>query len=383
MISGIISKRRAMISAGAVAAAISTAPESVLADAVNIDEEPMFGSVSLEAGFDPDPYVVEVRAGGDFGAAVLGADCHGFINAERPNFRLDYSAGTYELGFYVEGHGDHTLVVNTPSGNWLCNDDHPDASDRAPGILIPDPESGSYEVWAGVYEDPRDGTPGSALVVELGITEGDFPWALRSESYGTAFFVSSSGHLLTSHHVVVDCSTVTVHSLGTVPVDAVVIATNPSADLALLKTEVGPDAHAVFRASPPLRQGELVVTYGFPLPSELSSQGNLAVGYLTAITGYDDDLDQFQLSAPIQDGSSGSPVADGSGHVVGVVDSTLNGDDPEDPNQQVNFAVHGSAAARFLEANNVHLEWAASVEEVSIPDVADDLRDITAMLSCE
>ena len=69
------------------------------------------------------------------------------------------------------------------------------------------------------------------------------------------------------------------------------------------------------------------------------------------------DSNQIQITAPIQPGSSGSPVLDKKGHVVGVVSMKLSdlamakytGNLP----QSVNFAINGQTLKTFLDANRV------------------------------
>lgn len=75
-----------------------------------------------------------------------------------------------------------------------------------------------------------------------------------------------------------------------------------------------------------LRQGEDIVVFGFPLNSILSSGGNLTPGVVSALTGLGNNSSQIQITAPIQPGSSGSPVVNLQGKVVGVVTSKMSDD---------------------------------------------------------
>ena len=183
-------------------------------------------------------------------------------------------------------------------------------------------------------------------------------------SSGTGFVVAE-GRIMTNNHVVESCGSMLARNAQGTKVPARVLATDRRRDLALLAVpaELGPPL--TFRESPPVRRGEGVVTYGFPLSGLLSSGPTLTTGDISALSGLRDNPLNFQISAPVQPGNSGGPLFDPQGNVIGVVVSKLNaarvaemtgGDIP----QNVNFAVKGSEALAFLRANNVALRTAAS-----------------------
>jgi hypothetical protein len=132
------------------------------------DAEPTYGTLRLSAGFDDDPRTLEVRAGGPDAAAGLGDACAGFIASDAPDAAVEYEAGGYPLGFYVRSDADTTLVVRTPGGEILCDDDTDDAD---PVVSIAEPESGRYAVWVGTFADgpTQDAT---LHVTELETREG-------------------------------------------------------------------------------------------------------------------------------------------------------------------------------------------------------------------
>ena len=346
-------------------------------DSIGIDEPAAYGTVTLTAGFSDDPHETTVRAGGSADASsLLAGECRGYIDAERPDVSLRYAAGNYQVHIYATSDTDTTLVVRTPDGEWRCSDDESAAGGYAPGVVIGYPEDGTYAIWIGTYSQSDAGA-----VARLGVSERGFPWEFGSTGSATAFFVSPAGHLLTNHHVVDECRRVEIEWSENGPLDAAVIATDAEADLAVLKADVRPRAHAVFRAGK-LRQGERVVTFGFPLRGDLSGEGNASVGYIAATRGAGDDEDELQFSAPIQDGSSGSPLADENGNVVGVVKSALGAEDPADPPQLANFAVSRGAIVRLLDDNNVPTEASAARNPLTVPDIVDRLREIAVSVSC-
>src|SRR5262252_358353 len=117
----------------------------------------------------------------------------------------------------------------------------------------------------------------------------------RQRSFGTGFFVSREGYILTSNHVVAGCKTLTTRHAQPLQI----VARDVSADLALVKANVSPSNVAVFRTGAPPRIGDSVIVFGFPLPGFLSSEGNVTTGVLSATTGIQDDVRLLQITAPI------------------------------------------------------------------------------------
>ena len=73
-----------------------------------------------------------------------------------------------------------------------------------------------------------------------------------------------------------------------------------------------------------VKLGEQVTTIGYPLTSMLGSSPKFAAGVVSSKSGFQDDPRSLQISAQVQPGSSGSPLFDSDGNVVGVVVATLD-----------------------------------------------------------
>lgn len=110
--------------------------------------DPNYGEVSLEAGFTPDPWTKSILAGGSVPASSARSGCEGSVSAA-PDLQLQYEAGEFDLTVRALASEDTTLLVNTPSGQWLCDDDS--GGDLNPKVLISDPQSGRYDIWLGTY----------------------------------------------------------------------------------------------------------------------------------------------------------------------------------------------------------------------------------------
>jgi len=130
--------------------------------------ESNYGGIDLAGGFQPDPYLVDLAAGGTLEARYAAdQSCRGFVT-EAPDFELTFEPGTLDLFISAVSDSDTTLVINDPSGNWVCDDDS--AGSLNPGIRFENPVGGVYDIWVGTY---RNGPVADAqlAISELGFHE--------------------------------------------------------------------------------------------------------------------------------------------------------------------------------------------------------------------
>lgn len=123
--------------------------------------KPTFGSAKLNAGFLPDPYTIDLQAGGNIRTNLGGVKAH---VAKAPDFSLHYTKGKYALSFTVKSAGDTTLLINLPDGSWVADDDSGGGLD--PMIRIAEPASGRYDIYVGTYQK-------ELVAATLNITERD------------------------------------------------------------------------------------------------------------------------------------------------------------------------------------------------------------------
>ena len=142
--------------------AVASFVASVPATAQNWSLQPTYGTVSLTSGFLPDPYVAQVVSSGPINASQsIGGGCRGMV-ANAPDYRLNYTAGSYPLQFRVESNSDTTLVINAPNAQWYCNDDYQGLN---PGFTFDNPMSGQYDIWVGSYRG--DYAPANLIITEI------------------------------------------------------------------------------------------------------------------------------------------------------------------------------------------------------------------------
>ncbi len=164
----------------------------------------------------------------------------------------------------------------------------------------------------------------SAVAIETFDSKGN------TVARGSGFFISAD-RIITNRHVIERATRVEIHLLDgkKFPVRGV-LAVDGEGDLALLQVEV-PKALAIplpiVRAIP--QEGESIVVIGNPFGLE-GSVSNGIVSAVREISGYGKII---QITASISPGSSGSPVVNMAGQVIGV--ATLQAAE----GQNLNFAV--------------------------------------------
>lgn len=150
---------------------------------------------------------------------------------------------------------------------------------------------------------------------------------------GSGFFVGSEGLVVTSYHLVDDAHDIRVKSRrGHLYEKVRVVGAQPDSDVAVLRVETTPEGEPFLPVgnSDDLRVGEHVVAIGHPLGLEYT----LSEGLVSALRhAQSHRLDLIQFSAPVSPGSSGGPLINDAGEVVGIISLSH----PE--GQNINFAV--------------------------------------------
>ena len=132
--------------------------------------------------------------------------------------------------------------------------------------------------------------------------------------------------------------------------------------------------------------GEDVVVAGFPFGDIFSNTIKITKGVVSAKRGMGNDSGQFQIDAAVQKGSSGGPIYDENGNIIGVVVSQLNklkvakaiGSLPEN----VNFGIKASAVKQFLNTSGLPSSWSRRSKRMSTKDIAKVAEKQTVMVMC-
>jgi putative serine protease PepD len=204
------------------------------------------------------------------------------------------------------------------AGVALQTEDDPAAGESAApvaGESVADTTSST----ASLYKRVKDS------VVEIhASTSGSDPFGneRQGEATGSGFVIDEQGHIVTNQHVVSGSESVSVEFSDGSEVDADVVGTDPSTDIAVLDVN-RPAAQLSplrFASEGTLEVGDPVIAIGSPL----GLQGTLTTGVISALGREIESPNGFtienavQTDAALNRGNSGGPVLDTQGRVVGV-----------------------------------------------------------------
>ena len=140
---------------------------------------------------------------------------------------------------------------------------------------------------------------------------------------GSGWIWDEDGHIVTAWHVVEDAERITIQLRNGRQHQARLVAGDPETDLAVLKIDASRIIPATMASQTDLQPGDLVFAFGSPLDFRFSVTSGLVSGLGRDVAGqgpvgrlgYEDFI---QVDAPINPGSSGGPITDHRGYVVGM-----------------------------------------------------------------
>jgi len=195
----------------------------------------------------------------------------------------------------------------------------------------------------------------------------DSPSRTPNGSSGTGFAVSDQ-HILTCAHVIEHMREFQMTSFaGRHSAEPVLV--DERNDLALLRVAGNPALQPLkFRTGAGCTLGEPVVALGFPMAGLAGGGLHVTQGGVSALLGLHNDASRLQFTAPIQPGSSGSPLFDSSAAVMGMVTSSL----PDA--QNMNFALKTPLILAFLEACSLSVQSATSSRTLSAAQISQQVH---------
>ena len=92
--------------------------------------------------------------------------------------------------------------------------------------------------------------------------------------------------------------------------------------------------------------GSDIFVLGYPLIETMGKDIKLTTGVISAKTGFQGDVSQYQISAAVQPGNSGGPLFDNKGNLIGIVSSKHRG------TENVGYAIKLNYLKNLLDSSN-------------------------------
>ena len=149
---------------------------------------------------------------------------------------------------------------------------------------------------------------------------------LHAENWTGTGWALKGGYIVTNFHCVDGAESIVVR--GSNNFNAEVVAVDKVNDLAIIKINdsafrgFGEIPYSITRKQCEL--GESVWTLGYPMMEIMGEDVKFTDGRISSKTGFQGELQTYQITVPIQPGNSGGALFNQYGNVVGVTSSGLN-----------------------------------------------------------
>jgi S1-C subfamily serine protease len=165
---------------------------------------------------------------------------------------------------------------------------------------------------------------------------------------GTGFALTNN-YVVTNYHVIENAKIITLTGINgnfSIKHNASVAATDKNNDLALLKlngnVSITNIPYSIKTTTSDV--GEEIFVLGYPLTATMGDEIKLTTGVISSKSGFQGDISQYQISAPIQPGNSGGPLFDSKGNIIGIVSAKHAGA------ENVGYAIKSSYLRNLVES---------------------------------
>jgi len=199
--------------------------------------------------------------------------------------------------------------------------------------------------------------------------------AQRAASLGSGVIVSSSGYVLTNHHVVEAADEIEVALADGKKLLAKVVGIDPETDLAVLRLDAENLPAISFGSSDTLRVGDVVLAIGNPFGVGQTVTSGIVSALGRTGLGINTFENFIQTDAAINPGNSGGALVDAAGNLIGINTAIFS---RSGGSMGIGFAIPVSTAKMVLEqivkSGSVTRGWiGVEVQEIT-PPVAETFK---------
>lgn len=207
----------------------------------------------------------------------------------------------------------------------------------------------------------------------------------QHSNWSGSSFALGNGYIVTNYHVVEDAKTINVKGIRgdfNNGYSAEVIATDKMNDIAILKINdsqfsgFGTIPYGV--SSKMADVGESIFVLGYPLTQTMGDEIKLTDGLISSRTGFQGDIANYQMSAPVQPGNSGGPMFNSKGNVIGIVCAHHAGA------ENASYAIKISYLKLLIESAglNITLPNNNTISALSLPEKVKRLKNFVYYIEC-
>jgi serine protease DegQ len=199
--------------------------------------------------------------------------------------------------------------------------------------------------------------------------------AQRASSLGSGVIVSTSGYVLTNHHVVEAADEIEVTLADGKKLLAKVVGNDPDTDLAVLRVDAENLPAITFGSSESLRVGDVVLAIGSPFGFSQSVTSGIVSALGRTGLGINTFENFIQTDAAINPGNSGGALTDAAGNLIGINTAIFS---PSGGSMGIGFAIPVSTAKMVLEqivkSGSVTRGWIGVEAQAISPAVAESFK---------
>lgn len=304
---------------------------------------------------------------------------------------LNYTNGDAYEGSFLDDFKDGKGIFYDHNGNVYEGDFHIDLF-HGEGIYT----TANGDRYIGHFEYGKPHGNGVLIkvngeVIHGPFTNDDLEGILSNDTItqtiewtGSGFAISN-GYIVTNNHVIDEAKHISVKGiLGDMNTSylAEVVATDKVNDIALLKIKDSPSkGFGIIPYSISSRMadvGEDVFVLGYPLTQALGNEIKLTNGIISSRTGYQGDVANYQISAPVQPGNSGGPMFDSKGNVIGIVVAGVPGA------ENVGYAIKIAYLKLLIESAGLSIKFPANntISTLSLSEKVKRVKNHVFYIEC-
>ena len=194
-----------------------------------------------------------------------------------------------------------------------------------------------------------------------------------------------NGYVVTNYHVAEDAKAITIkgikgnHEKG---YSATVVATDKTNDLAVLRindpnfTGYGTVPYGI--STRMADKGESIFVMGYPYTQILGDEVKYTTGEINSRTGYQGEVNTYQISAQVDHGSSGGPMFDSKGNVIGIIVGGTR------ITENTNYAIKTSYLKILVESAGINVPFQTNntISTLSTPDKIKRIENYVFYIEC-